>query len=215
MKTSSRRTFLKTSFTGWLLGLSLFAKGNISPKLNPTPPETAGPFYPITPQKDKDFDLTHVDGKSNVATGQIIWIEGMVLDTSDKPIEDASVELWQANAAGRYNHPYDSNSAPLDKNFQGWAIGPSGEKGQFRFKTIMPGAYPASSSWMRPPHIHFKISKQGYVDLITQMYFPDNPLNERDRLLSRKSAEEQNLMIATRIGKDPEKFSYRLILQQE
>ena len=130
MKTSSRRTFLKTSCIGWLLGLSLIAKGNISPKLNPTPPETAGPFYPITPQKDKDFDLTQVDGKSSVATGRIIWIEGMVLDTSGKPIEDASVELWQANAAGRYNHPYDSNSAPLDKNFQGWAIIPSGEKGQ-------------------------------------------------------------------------------------
>jgi len=214
MKNSSRRTFLKTSLIGGVLGYGAVARGDYLPKLIPTPPEIKGPFYPITPQKDKDFDLTRVDGKTGVAAGQAIWIEGTVLDTTGTPVEDASVELWQANAAGRYSHPHDSNTAPMDPNFQGWAIVPSGKKGNFRFKTVLPGSYPASESWTRPPHIHFKISKLSYVELITQMYFPGNPLNERDLLLMRKGVEEKKLMIASRINENPETFRFQIVLQQ-
>ena len=214
MKNDSRRTFLKTGLIGGILGYSAIARGDYISKLNPTPLEIQGPFYPITPQKDRDFDLTQVDGKIGTAAGKVVWIEGQILDTMGKSIEDASVELWQANAAGRYNHPHDTNPAPLDPNFQGWAIVPRGKNGDFRFKTVMPGSYPASEDWIRPPHIHFKISKLSYVELITQMYFPGNSLNDQDLLLKRKGAEEQQLMIATRIKQDPETYRFQMVLQR-
>ena len=86
--------------------------------------------------------------------------------------------IQQANAAGRYNHPRDPNKAELDHNFQGWAIVPSGEEGDFKFKTIKPGIYPVGGGWKRPPHIHFKVSYQGFQTLTTQMYFPGEELNK-------------------------------------
>jgi len=144
----------------------------------------------------------------------VIWIEGEVVDTDGKPVEDALIDLWQANAAGRYRHPHDPNPAPLDPNFQGWAIVPSGTNGQFRFKKIMPGSYPASRTWMRPPHIYFKVSKRGYGELVTQMYFPDHKLNAGDRLLKRKSAAEQKLMIASRVEADHETYRYTIVLEE-
>ncbi|MCL4166698.1 UNVERIFIED_CONTAM: hypothetical protein GTU68_064465 [Idotea baltica] len=212
MKRNSRRVFLKTSVIGGVISSATLAWGDVLKKLKSTPPEIEGPFYPVTPQKDKDFDLTQIDGHTEVAAGQVILIEGSVVDTTGTPVEDASVELWQANAAGRYSHPHDQNTAPLDPGFQGWAIVPSGKEGKFRFKTVMPGSYPASRNWSRPPHIHFKVSKLGYVELITQMYFPGNPLNDKDLLLQRKSEHEQELMIASKAINNSERFSFRIVL---
>ena len=210
-----RRNFLRHGVIGGavaLLANSVYA--NVLPRLIPTPPEIEGPFYPVLAQKDKDFDLTQVEGKQGVAKGKTIIIQGQVLDTAGSPIEDVTVDLWQANAAGRYRHPHDSNEAPLDPNFQGWAIVPSGKEGKFRFKTVKPGAYPASFRWTRPPHIHFKVSKRGYIELVTQMYFPGNKLNDSDRLLKRKSKEERKLMIAARIGDKPNVYAFNIILQK-
>ena len=124
------------------------------------------------------------------------------------------MDLWQANAAGRYRHPHDPNTAPLDPNFQGWAIVPSGKQGKFKFKTIVPGSYPASRGWTRPPHIHFKVTKKGYVELITQMYFPGHELNEKDLLLQRKGKAEQKLMIAKQVATDPTTYRYQIVLQK-
>jgi protocatechuate 3,4-dioxygenase beta subunit len=195
MNPINRRKALKTtllgSAAGWLSAVTAQAK------LIPTPPEIEGPFYPVNQQKDKDFDLTLIDGHSESAEGQKIEITGEVVDTQGKSIEGAMVELWQANAAGRYAHPRDTSKAPLDPNFQGWSIVPSGEKGGFKFKTIKPGAYKVGAKWTRPPHIHFKITKPGYQPLTTQMYFPeDTELLEKDGLLQRKSKSEQALMIS-------------------
>ena len=204
-----RRKFVKYGLAGGVSSLiasvSGLAHGTL---LNPTPPEIEGPFYPVMGLKDKDFDLTRIEGKTEVAKGRIIIVEGRILDTSGNAIEDATVDLWQANAAGRYLHPYDPNEAPLDPNFQGWAIIPSGKEGSFRFKTVFPGAYPASASWLRPPHIHFKINKSGYEELVTQMYFPDHELNKKDRLLNGKAPEEQKRMIAKKINGDLEFEQY-------
>jgi protocatechuate 3,4-dioxygenase beta subunit len=203
-----RRDFIKRGMVGGALGLVT----GTSFAARPTPAEIEGPFYPVYAQKDTDFDLTHIQGQAGVARGKIIIIRGRVLDTEGKPIEDATVDLWQANAAGRYRHPHDPNKAPLDPNFQGWAIVPSGRDGGFRFKTVYPGAYPASDTWMRPPHIHFKISKRGYVELVTQMYFPGESLNAVDLLLRRKSAEEHGMMIATRLPGEAEIYEYDVVL---
>ena len=210
-----RRNFLRHGVIGG--AASLFASSAYArylPSLNPTPPETEGPFYPVIAQKDMDFDLTRVEGKQGVAKGMTIIIQGQVLDTDGNPIEDVTVDLWQANAAGKYRHPHDSNEAPLDPNFQGWAIVPSGKEGKFRFKSVSPGAYPASDKWTRPPHIHFKVSKRGFIELTTQMYFPGHELNDSDLLLKRKSNEERKLMIASKIDDRPDVYAYKIVLQK-
>ena len=217
----SRRQFLRSLLASVPAGLytqSVLAKLD----LLPTPPEVEGPFYPVYAQKDKDFDLTRIEGKNGVAKGEAIYIDGQVVDTAGNPIEDAIVDLWQANAAGRYRHPRDPNrSAPLDPNFQGWAIVNSGKQGTFRFKTIFPGAYPAARNWIRPPHIHFKVSKDGFIPLTTQMYFEGHELNKSDLLQIQKSDKELELMMARKEEKDDEddgkedSYYYKIILQKD
>ena len=211
MTPMNRKSFLKKALLGsGFLGLS----SNAAEQLSPTPRETEGPFYPTYPQKDKDFDLTQVEGKDGIAKGTIIEIQGRVIDTDGNPVENASVDLWQANAAGRYRHPQDDSDIPLDPNFQGWAIVPSGKDGNFNFKTIMPGAYAISKRNTRTPHIHFKISKRGYEELVTQMYFPDQELNKSDMLIKRKSPEQLQLMLAKLISKKPLRYQYTIVLQE-
>ena len=204
----NRRKFIQTSVYGSFL--ALFSKDSLARTV--TPAEVEGPFYPVTPQKDKDFDLTSINGLERTAKGQLVFIQGKVVDKNSNPIEDATVDIWQANAAGRYRHPHDANPAPLDPGFQGWAIVQSGKKGSFKFKTIVPGAYPVNKDWVRPPHIHFKVSKRGYSELTTQMYFPGNELNEPDRLLQRKSKTDQELMIARKISDEPFTLEYVITL---
>src|SRR5688572_15190828 len=158
---SSRRSFIQYAIAAAPVLASGITRAAES-LLIPTPSETEGPYYPVVAQKDLDFDLTRVEGGKGVAQGKHIFIAGRVLDTAGNALEDATVDLWQANAAGRYRHPEESDKNPLDPNFQGWAIVPSGKHGAFRFKTVYPGAYDAGWGWQRPPHIHFKISKPGY-----------------------------------------------------
>lgn len=143
MSNTDRRTFIKRGLLGGAVGLysnSVFAHA-------PTPAEAEGPFYPVLAQQDKDLDLTQVEGQQGIAKGKIIIVQGEILDTDNQPIESATVEIWQANAVGRYKHPHDKNeAAPLDPNFQGWAVVPSGKQGAFHFITIYPGAYPATDT---------------------------------------------------------------------
>lgn len=210
-----RREFIAASSMTAIAGLSA-ACSDTNAATNATPPEAEGPFYPVMAQKDKDFDLTKIEGHDGEAKGERIIIKGRVLDQDGKPIESAIVDLWQANAHGRYAHPVDSNPAPLDPNFQGWAIVESGTDGGFNFKTIIPGAYPATPNWTRPPHIHFKISKRGYVDLTTQMYFPDHELNDIDKLMLRQPEHLRPLMISKKdrisVNRIPV-FRYGIILE--
>ena len=206
----SRRSFI----LGMLASVPLGVFSKTLRAAQPTPPEVEGPFYPVYPQKDKDFDLTQITGRSGVARGKVIFIRGQVLDTDGRPIEDAMVDLWQANAAGRYRHPRDRNTAPLDPYFQGWAIVKSGREGRFQFKTIFPGSYPASADWIRPPHIHFKVSKPGFTALTTQMYFPGQALNDSDLLLMQKSAAEATLMIASKTEDAVATYVYQIVLEK-
>ena len=219
--TVDRRRFLGASLLG-LAGAGTACAGTSgapdpAPARPPTPPEIEGPFYPVHAQQDRDFDLTRIEGRDDVALGRQVWVGGRVVDQDGTPVEGAVVDIWQANAAGRYRHPEDPSDAPLDAAFQGWAIVRSGAEGGFRFKTIVPGAYPASADWDRPPHIHFKVSKRGFVELVTQMYFPGEPLNEIDRLLLRKTPEERGAMIARRAepGADGlEVLDYVIVLER-
>lgn len=196
----SRRKLIKLGMAGTVTGVLGASESWSEIVTIPTPQEVEGPFYPVADQRDKDADLTRIAGQSGSAKGQYIVISGFIKDDSGQPINNAVIDIWQANAAGRYDHPRDSNSAPLDPYFQGWAVIHSDNNGQYRIKTVKPGAYPATRTWTRPPHIHFKISRQGYPKLITQMYFPDESLNATDLLFNSKNRTEQAAMIAQETG---------------
>ncbi|HEX4925344.1 MAG TPA: protocatechuate 3,4-dioxygenase [Bdellovibrionales bacterium] len=172
-----------------------------------TPQQPEGPFYPIDNQLDKDNDLTRVQGAVARPQGQLIYVRGVVTDQNCLPVAGALVEIWQACHTGKYNHKSDPNPAPLDPNFQYWGQAITDAQGRYMFKTILPGAYPASSTWMRPPHIHYKISKRAYAELITQLYFKNNPLNNKDLILNALPAAERAKVIveltAPEQGYDP------------
>lgn len=157
-------------------GLSLAADPDFTPEV------ALGPFYPIQKPIDKDSDLTQVRARKGTAKGQMIYVAGRVTNLKGEPVKGTRLEIWQANSVGRYAHPGDDNTAaPLDPNFQGYAVIKTNRDGEFRFKTVKPGAYPAGPGMERPPHIHFDITT-GMSRLVTQMFFPGEPLNEKDDL---------------------------------
>lgn len=191
-KAISRRRILRmfTALSGF--ALSGATRSLLARSLEPTAGQIMGPFYPVLKPLDQDADLTVISGKPGRAKGQIIHLMGRVLDLDGKPIPDARIERWQANTYGRYDHPRDPNTAPLDPNFQGYGVQHTDGQGRYRFKTIKPGPYPVSDAWTRTPHIHFDIRSR--TDrLVTQMYFPGEPLNEEDQLLQGASDQESLL----------------------
>ena len=139
-----------------------------------TPKQTAGPFYPKVLPSESDADLVRI-GTGPAATGEEIEITGRLLGLDGRPISGGSVELWQANAYGRYSNSRAASIGPLDPNFQGYGVVQTDDEGRYRFLTIKPGEYPG-----RTPHLHFKVGGPGFERLTTQMYFADEPGNERD-----------------------------------
>ena len=121
------------------------------------------------------------------ALGQLIRLRVRVLDEDGAPVPGAVVEAWHCNAAGKYIHPNDSHEAPVDPNFYGAARLIAGEGGLVELRTIKPGAYPVTDTdgWWRPPHIHFSVWGRVWLSrLVTQMFFPGDPLNEADAILN-------------------------------
>ena len=121
------------------------------------------------------------------AVGQLMSVSGRVTDEDGAPIAGALIEIWQANAAGKYIHQWDRHQAPLDPNFIGQGRLLTDAEGCYRLRTIKPGGYPVGESdwWWRPPHIHFSIFGVSWMDrFITQVFFPGEPLNQTDLLLN-------------------------------
>src|SRR4051794_8727890 len=145
--------------------------------LVPTPRQTAGPFYPVRFPEDVDNDLVVVRGAQTRAVGVVIHVMGRVIGTDGSAISEATVEIWQCDAHGRYLHPADTGDQPRDNAFQGYGRVRSGPDGAYRFRTIRPVAYPG-----RTPHIHFAVSAPGRRRLITQMYVAGEALNQSDGL---------------------------------
>ena len=163
-----------------------------------TPTQIEGPFFPTKDQPDKDFDMTRRADGDPVALGEVVDVSGRVLDEAGQPVEGALVDVWQANAAGRYAHERDPrDDVPLDPAFQGWAQLKTGADGRWHVRTVIPGSYPVEADWRRPPHIHFKVARRGFHELTTQMYFAGDPLNDIDRLLQGvPAAERAQLVVA-------------------
>jgi protocatechuate 3,4-dioxygenase beta subunit len=154
--------------------------------LRATPAVALGPFYPDRLPEDQDADLTAVAGRQGRAAGQILYLSGRVLDTRRRPIPGARLELWQANAHGRYIHSADGEaSGPLDPNFQGYASLRTDAQGRYRIKTVKPAPYSG-----RTAHLHFNV-EGGRVKLTTQMFFEGERQNERDGLYRWLSREDR------------------------
>jgi protocatechuate 3,4-dioxygenase, beta subunit len=143
--------------------------------------EVTGPVYGHEDIGDTDHDLTRQH--SGEPLGERIIVSGRVLDADGRPVPHSLVEIWQANAAGRYLHSNDNHAAPLDLNFTGAGRTLTDANGGYRFVTIKPGAYPwrnHDNAW-RPAHIHFSLFGHAFATrLVTQMYFPGDPLFPSD-----------------------------------
>jgi len=157
-----------------------------------------GPAFGRIPVKPEDADLTRQHRGEPL--GERIILTGRVLDSDGRPVRHALVEVWQANAAGRYVDPVDTHPAPLDPNFTGAGRCLTDEDGVYRFVTVKPGAYPwrnHANAW-RPAHVHFSLlGPQLASRLVTQMYFPGDPLMPFDPILnSIADARGRDLLVA-------------------
>jgi protocatechuate 3,4-dioxygenase beta subunit len=153
--------------------------------LTPGPAERSGPVFGPESVGELDHDLTRQHGGEPL--GERIVVHGRLLDSGGRPVRDSLVEVWQANAAGRYAHAVDRHPAPLDPNFTGAGRCLTDSEGRYRFVTVKPGAYPWGNhhnAW-RPAHIHFSLFGTAFSErLVTQMYFPGDPLFEHDPIFN-------------------------------
>jgi protocatechuate 3,4-dioxygenase beta subunit len=147
--------------------------------------ELSGPVFRGSTMKAGRLDLTRQHGRQ--ALGQRIVISGKVMDENNRPVAHTLIELWQANAAGRYLHAIDQHNAPLDPNFIGGGLVLTDAEGRYSFMTIRPGEYPWRNHYnaWRPAHIHFSLFGPAFATrLVTQMYFPGDPLLARDPIFN-------------------------------
>jgi protocatechuate 3,4-dioxygenase alpha subunit len=134
-------------------------------------------------------------------TGERYVVEGRVVDADGEPVNDALIEIWQANAFGRYDHPEDTRDLPLEAGFKGFGRIPTDASGAFRFSTIKPGAVPAADGRMQAPHINVTIFMRGMLkQLNSRIYFPKEPANASDPVLASVPAERRDTLIARPIG---------------
>jgi protocatechuate 3,4-dioxygenase beta subunit len=161
--------------------------------------ELSAPVYGHDRIGELDHDLTLNARVNGEPLGERIIVAGRVMDERGRPVRDTLVELWQCNAAGRYVHTVDRHDAPLDPNFLGAGRCITDKDGRYRFLTIKPGAYPWGNhpnAW-RPNHIHFSLFGEYFASrLVTQMYFPGDPLMAMDPILQGTPPEARDGMVA-------------------
>ena len=150
----------------------------------------------------KNFDMNNnllLFKKNKSPIGQKIIIKGKVINRNGNPLKDIIIEIWQANAAGKYRDKNDTHNATIDPNFLGYGVTKTNSNGDYKFKTILPGAYPwgnHNNAW-RPKHIHFSIINESISDrLCTQMYFPNDFLLNYDPIFNSIAKKYRNSLIA-------------------
>ena len=183
-------------------------------KLIPTPSQTVGPFFHLGMAHPEWADLTASD-----PDGQRIVIEGRVIDGDGAPVPDACVEVWQANAAGRYNHPDDTQTdKPLDSKFHGFGRAATDAEGRFRIVTIRPGPVPGRGNALQAPHINVSLFARGLLKhLYTRIYFADEPANAADPLLSSIEDESVRGTLLARPAEagSPKLYRFDIVMQGE
>jgi protocatechuate 3,4-dioxygenase beta subunit len=170
-----------------------------------TQSELTGPGQIMGAVVDEDCDLTRNAGGGGEAIGERMVVTGRLLDRNGEPVPRALIEIWQANSTGRYIHKSDQHDAPLDPNFLGIGRCLTDDTGVYRFLTIRPGAYPwgnHQNAW-RPAHIHFSVLGPSFLNrLVTQMYFPGDPLHELDPILNSIPSDEARSLLIARYAHD-------------
>jgi protocatechuate 3,4-dioxygenase alpha subunit len=165
---------------------------------NQTPSQTVGPYFAI--------GLTY-SGQNNLVSeetrGNQILIKGRVLDGDGVGISDAMVEIWQADAAGRFNHPADPNQAEADPNFSGFGRAATNDSGEYHFKTIKPGRVPWQGAALQAPHISVSVFARGMlIHAYTRLYFSDEPSNREDPVLNLEGVVERRETLIAKLGDD-------------
>ncbi|MGF1547427.1 MAG: hypothetical protein ACFCUG_08875 [Thiotrichales bacterium] len=158
--------------------------------LKTTPTQSRGPFYPLELPLDSDNDLTRVEGRSQVAAGEITELSGRLIGLDGRPLRATRIEIWQCDAHGYYHHPHD-RGGQADPDFQGYGQTVSNSDGEYRFRTIRPVAYPG-----RTPHIHVAVHQTGSRPFVTQIYIAGEPDNTDDMLFRRIPHERRPLVEA-------------------
>jgi protocatechuate 3,4-dioxygenase, alpha subunit len=157
-----------------------------------TPSQTVGPFFKPA--------LVRAGQESLVASeprGERVVIEGRILDGDGAPVSDALIEIWQANADGRYDHPDDTQEKIVDPRFHGFGRAATDERGCYRFETVKPGPVPGTGNQLQGPHVNVSIFARGLLKrLVTRIYFPGDPLNAADVVLNSVPPERRSTLIA-------------------
>ncbi|GAA1954941.1 protocatechuate 3,4-dioxygenase subunit beta [Amycolatopsis minnesotensis] len=176
--------------------------------------EVTGPLLGPGRLGEHDNDLTR--GRDGEPQGQRIIVTGRLLDGDGRPVRNSLVEIWQANAGGRYRHIGDRWPAPLDPNFDGVGRTLTDDDGRYEFTTIKPGAYPwknHDNAW-RPAHIHFSVFGTAFTQrLVTQMYFPDDPLFAQDPIFNSVPDEKARQRMISRFDLDRTEEHWALAFQ--
>lgn len=176
---------------------------------NLTPFQTIGPFF--------HYALPYEGGDALVTgetLGQRITIEGTVVDGAGVPVPDALVEIWQANAAGRYHHPEDARDPAIDPAFDGFGRTPTDADGRFSFATVKPGRVPGPRGTLQAPHVLVSLLGRGLLTrLVTRVYFDDEPSTAEDPILALVPAARRSTLVARRMT--DARYRFDIVLQGE
>jgi protocatechuate 3,4-dioxygenase alpha subunit len=177
--------------------------------LHATTSQTAGPYFSIGLEW-----LTIKELAGPGVSGERITLEGKVLDGDGKPVPDAVIEVWQANAHGKYSHPEDNQDKPIEPGFRGFGRIPTDATGSFRFATIKPGRVPGPSGKLQAPHLAVTVLMRGLLrHLVTRVYFPDEPSNVEDAVLNLIEPVRRPTLIARKISGRPGVLEWNVVLQ--
>jgi protocatechuate 3,4-dioxygenase alpha subunit len=165
-----------------------------TPAQGVTPTQTVGPFFSPALLRDVQNVLT-----TDQTAGERIRIEGRVIDGAGNVVPDALIEIWQANAHGRFNHPRDQRDLPLDPEFGGFGRAGTDDAGVYWFETIKPGAVPFEGDQMQAPHLSVTVHARGMLNHAqTRLYFEDESANDADPILAMVPADRRSTLIARR-----------------
>lgn len=147
-------------------------------------------------------------------TGERVMIEGRLLDGDGAPVNDGLVEIWQANASGKYAHPEDKQAKPVEKGFRGFGRSATDDEGMFRFHTIKPGRVPAADGRLQAPHIAVNVFMRGQLkQVVSRIYFPGDKNNAQDPVLALVPAERRDTLIAKPVAGKPGTLEWNIVLQ--
>ncbi len=173
--------------------------------------QTVGPFFRIGLERLFDADIAGVG-----VEGERVAVAGRVLDGDGLPIRDAVLEIWQANAAGKYAHPADTQDKPLEAGFKGFGRIPTQDDGTFRFTTIKPGTVPGPNGTTQAPHLVVGLLMRGLLrGLVTRAYFPDERLNSSDPILGLIEPSRRATLIMTPSSEHANLLHWEIRMQGE